>query len=60
MNFELSGAISNLLTEDKLDQAILLAETKLKEQTPTDFKKLLGKNLLHQTDKLVDFLNGFH
>ncbi|MEX6690880.1 hypothetical protein QTN47_25450 [Danxiaibacter flavus] len=60
MNFELSDNIRTLLKDDKLDEAILLAETKLKAQTPTDFNKLLGKNLLHQTDKLVDFFTDFH
>lgn len=60
MNFELADDIGKLLKDDKLDEAILLAETKLKEQTPTDFNKLLGKNLLHQTDKLVDYFTDFH
>lgn len=60
MNFKLAEDISGLLVDDKLDAAILLAETKLKEQVPTDFNKLLGKNLLHQTDKLVDFFSDFY
>jgi hypothetical protein len=60
MNFELYDDIGKLLKDDKLDEAIMLAETKLKEQTTTDFNKLLGKNLLHQTDKLVDFFSNFY
>ncbi len=60
MNFELADDISTLLADDKLEAAILLAETKLKEQVPTDFNKLLGKILLHQTDKLVDFFSDFY
>ncbi len=60
MNFELAENISGLLSDDKLDEAILLAEAKLKEQAPTDFNKLLGKNLLHQTDKLVAFFSDFY
>ena len=60
MNFELADDIGKLLKDDNLDKAILLVETKLKELTPTDFNKLLGKNLLHQTDKLVDYFTDFH
>ncbi|GAO43216.1 hypothetical protein [Flavihumibacter petaseus] len=59
MNFELAEDISELLSTNKLDDAILLAETKLKEQVSTDFNKLLGQDLLHQTDKLVDFFSDF-
>ena len=60
MNFELADDISKLLADDKLDAAILLAETKLKEQVSTDFNKILGKPLLHQTNKLVDFFSDFY
>lgn len=60
MNFELADDIGKLLKDDKLDEAILLAETRLKDQATTDFNKLFGKNLLHQTDKLVDYFTDFH
>jgi hypothetical protein len=60
MDFEFAEEISNLLAEGKLDDAILLAEIKLKEQAPTEFQKLLGKNLLHQTHNLVDYFAEFH
>lgn len=38
----------------------MLAELKLKEQVSTDFNKLFGKKLLHQTNKLVDFFSDFY
>jgi len=60
MNFELADDISKLLADDKLDEAILLAEKKLKDLTSTEFTRLLGKHLLHQTDHLVNFFTDFY
>lgn len=60
MNFELSNDIGTLLASGKLGEAILLAEAKLKEQTPSDFHQLLGKNLLHQTEKLSAYFADFY
>jgi hypothetical protein len=60
MNFELADDISKHLADDKLEEAISLAETNLRELPSTDFNKLLGKNLLHQTDQLVDFFTNFY
>lgn len=60
MNFELLGEISLLIKEDKLDEAIVLTEKKLIECPPTAFNKLLGKNLLHETDRLVEYFSHFY
>ncbi len=60
MNFEFSDNISKLLNEDKLNEAIIVAEKKLAEQVPTDFNKLSGKKLLHQTDELVIYFSSFY
>ncbi|MCX6148589.1 MAG: hypothetical protein NTW25_15250 [Candidatus Kapabacteria bacterium] len=60
MNFELIDEIGKLLKNDKLNEAIQLTEAKLREQIKSDFNKLLGKNLLHQTDLLVEYFNNFY
>lgn len=49
MNFELADKLYGLLESKKLDEAIAMAEQKLREIPKTDFHEILGKNLLHLT-----------
>src|SRR5262245_5542049 len=60
MNFELADTIGDLLDENKLDEAILLAENELRQQEPADFNRLLNRDLLHQVTLLVDFFSAFY
>ena len=59
MNFELANKLSTLLETKKLDEAISLAEHELREIPTTDFHKILGRNLLHLTADLADYIKAF-
>ena len=59
MNFELADKLSELLESKKLDEAISMAEQKLKNIPTTDFHKILDKNLLHLTTDLAKHINNF-
>jgi hypothetical protein len=60
MNFELAEELNQLLIADKLEYAIKLTEDKLEQEGPTDFKIILGKNLLHLTESLTSYLDSFY
>lgn len=60
MNFDLAEDISSLLADNKMQEAIDLAELNLKEQPPNGFQQLLQKDLRGNTDKLVDFISNFY
>jgi len=60
MNFELTEKLSELLKVDKLTEAITLTEDKLRQETKTDFNKILGKDLLQLSDSLADYLDSFY
>ena len=59
MNFELTDKLYVLLESKKLDEAISLAEKELKEIPTTDFHKILGRNLLHMTFSLTNYVKEF-
>jgi hypothetical protein len=59
MNFELADKLYILLETKKLDKAISLAETELKNIPKTEFHKIIGKNLLHQVLDLKNYLKSF-
>jgi len=59
MNFELTDKLYVLLETNKLNEAIALAETELKNIPTTDFHKILGKNFLLLTSDLTNYINAF-
>ncbi|AYB29336.1 hypothetical protein [Chryseolinea soli] len=60
MNFDLQDELKDLISLDKLDDAIILAERKLQAQPSTAFHSILGKNLLHLATPLADFMEDFY
>ncbi|PKL86167.1 MAG: hypothetical protein CVV22_04560 [Ignavibacteriae bacterium HGW-Ignavibacteriae-1] len=60
MNFELTTRLNNYLIENKLDDAIQLAENQLKDIPKTDFHKILNRNLKHLAEPLTNFLTEFY
>ena len=60
MNFELANKLSALLKVNELDEAISLAEKELSSIPSTDFHRILGKNLLHQSNELANHTAQFH
>lgn len=59
MNFELADKLYELLESGNLDEAIELAESELTEIPTTDFHKILGRNLLHLTYDLSNYIKAF-
>lgn len=59
MNSELTDKLYVLLESKKLDEAIALAETELNTIPTTDFHKILGRNLLHLTSDLTNYIKSF-
>ncbi|MEH6680344.1 MAG: hypothetical protein V7724_07330 [Sediminicola sp.] len=59
MNFELTDKLYSLLESQKLDEAIALAEKELREITQSNFHKILGRNLLHMTSDLTNYITAF-
>ena len=59
MNFELADRLTELLETKELDEGIELAETELKKIPPTDFHKIIGRNLNHLTSDLKAFIAKF-
>ncbi len=59
MNFELEDKLINLLSENKLSEAIELGESELKKIPETDFHKIIGRNLLHMKSDLRKFIAQF-
>ncbi|OGX89248.1 hypothetical protein BEN47_07570 [Hymenobacter lapidarius] len=60
MEFNLDDALNELVTNNKLDEAINLAEDKLSELPKTDFHKILGKDLKHLAVGLSEYLELFY
>ncbi|MCB2408744.1 hypothetical protein [Hymenobacter lucidus] len=52
--------IQKLVTQDKLEAAIVFVEDVVQKQKVADFHGLLGKNLLQLTDSLVAYLDAFY
>ncbi|TJZ53810.1 hypothetical protein FAZ15_17480 [Sphingobacterium olei] len=59
MNFELADKLYGLLQTKKLDEAIALAESELRNIPETDFHKILGRNLLHLVSDLKKYIADF-
>ena len=59
MNFELADKLTELLEVKKLDEAIELAESELRQIPKTDFHKIIGKDLKHLTNDLRVFIETF-
>lgn len=59
MNFELVDKLTELLDAKKLHNAISLAENELKKIPDTDFHKVIGKDLIHMTNELMEFIQTF-
>ena len=60
MDFELSETLGELLKQDKLDEAISIAETKLRQHTKTDFNKILGRDINNLSDDFADYIDEFY
>jgi hypothetical protein len=60
MDFELSERLGELLKQDKVDDAILIAETKLQQHTKTDFNKILGRGIKNLKDDFADYIDEFY
>ncbi|WP_035557933.1 hypothetical protein [Hymenobacter sp. IS2118] len=60
MEFNLDEALSELVANNNLDEAINLAEDKLSELPKTDFHKVIGKDLKHLAVELSEHLDIFH
>lgn len=59
MNFELADKLEVLLETKQLDEAIALAEFELREMLVTDFHEILGRNILHMTINLRNYIKAF-
>lgn len=59
MNFDLADKLYVLLEAKKLDEAIALAESELRNIPETDFHKILNRNLLHLIADLADYIAEF-
>jgi hypothetical protein len=58
MNIE--EKINNLVSTNQLDKAIRLTEEKLAILPQTDFHKIIGRNLLHLTEQLINYIDKFY
>ncbi len=52
--------LNKLVVSNQLDKAIKLAEEKLTALPQTDFHKIIGKNLLHLTEPLTNYIDKFY
>lgn len=52
--------LDSLVLKNQLDQAIALAEMELTKLPQTQFNQVVGKNLLHLKEPLLNFLNEFY
>ena len=59
MNVELADKLSILLGHKKLDDAIKMAEQKLRDIPTTGFHNILDRNLLHLTSELANHIDEF-
>ena len=57
---EISDKLYQLVAENEIDKAIEIAENHLKSLPKTDFHKIIGKNLLHLTNNLTNYISEFY
>lgn len=61
MNFiELQNELNGHLKVGDIQTAISIAENKLKSFDKTDFHKVIGKDLLELSPKLIEYINSFY
>ena len=60
MNFDLADELNEYLIENRLDDAIILAEKKLNELPKTEFHKIIARDLKPLTENLVDYISSFY
>jgi hypothetical protein len=58
MNFDLEEELQKLIDNDKLSEAVQLAENELSKYKGTDFPKIIGKNLLNQVEEFEKYLDS--
>lgn len=58
MEFDLEEVLQSLVDNNKLEEAIELAEKELSNYKETDFPKIIGKDLLHQVNELEKYLDS--
>jgi len=59
MEFNLETVLMELISKDKIEVAILMAERELSRYEETAFTEIIGKNLLHQIHDLEKYLKSF-
>ena len=59
MNIELEEKLQKHLNQDDLTSCISLIEKELSSYQDTDFYKIIGRNLLHQTKSLKEYFDRF-
>jgi len=60
MNFDLAEELNTYILDNKLEQAIELAEKKLSELPTTDFHKIIGKDLKPLIENLISYITDFY
>lgn len=60
MNFDLAEELNIYLLDNKLEQAIEVAEKKLSELPTTDFHKIIGKDLKLLIENLISYITDFY
>ena len=57
---DITEKLEKLVFENQLDKAITFAEGELTKLPKTGFHKIVGKNLLHLKEPLLNYLNEFY
>ena len=60
MNFDLAEELNTYILDNKLEQAIEIAEKKLSELPTTDFHKIIGKDLKPLIENLISYITDFY
>lgn len=60
MNFDLADELNGYLLDNKLELAIEVAEKKLSELPPTEFHKIIGRNLKPLVENLINYITDFY
>lgn len=60
MNFDLADELNTYLLDNKLEQAIEVAEKKLSELPTTEFHKIIGRNLKPLVENLISYITDFY
>lgn len=60
MNEDIEENLKELVSQNKLREAIAVAEQQILQNPVADFAGAVGRSLLHLTDELVEYLNQFY